>query len=162
MKGRFQLGKWGTDIPRKGWVLVTVEDTGEPSHECEMCEQAECRYVHHMIWVDVVTAHVVHELACGSSCAEHMSEDYTKAKGMIAALKRRQRMTEEGLLRAVLAGRKLIAAKYPGRCSDCRRTIQVGESLAWSPNGAPRLCSDCVDRRVASARVTVRPEELRR
>jgi hypothetical protein len=42
-------GKWAQPgVPHKGWRCVDIEDLGEPSATCEMCEAQEIRYVHHM------------------------------------------------------------------------------------------------------------------
>lgn len=57
-------GKWSQrDVPHKGWTCVRVDDLGEPSVTCEMCEFQAIRYVHHMshpeypaAWMSVVTA----------------------------------------------------------------------------------------------------------
>jgi hypothetical protein len=42
-------GKWSQPgVPHKGWVCVDIEDLGEPSLTCEMCESQNIRYVHYM------------------------------------------------------------------------------------------------------------------
>lgn len=69
-------GKWSQPgIPHRGWTCVDVEDLGEPSVTCEMCESQEIRYVHHM-------AHPNYpgQLACGCVCAGRMEEDYVGAQ----------------------------------------------------------------------------------
>ena len=39
-------GKWSqAGVPHKGWIWVDIEDLGEPSATCEMCETQEIRYV---------------------------------------------------------------------------------------------------------------------
>jgi hypothetical protein len=44
-----QTGKWSqAGVPHKGWTCTDIEDLGEPSATCEMCETQEIRYVHHM------------------------------------------------------------------------------------------------------------------
>ena len=69
-------GKWSeVSVPHKGWFCTGVDDLGEPSQICEMCNSAEVRYVHYMqhnAWPEV--------LAVGCVCAEHMSEDYVRPK----------------------------------------------------------------------------------
>ena len=70
-----QRGKWSEKgIPHKGWDCVDVEDLGQPSEICEMCESQEIRYVH-------IMAHPNYEsdLRCGHMCAGHMSSDYVGA-----------------------------------------------------------------------------------
>jgi hypothetical protein len=64
-------GKWSKDgVPKKGWECVNVEDLGEPSARCEMCESSEIRYVHYM-----ENPRYDGTLACGAICAGHMEED---------------------------------------------------------------------------------------
>jgi hypothetical protein len=61
-------------VPHRGWSCVDVEDLGEPSEVCEMCEQAQLRYVHvmrHPEWEG--------ELRVGCVCAGRMEEDYKRA-----------------------------------------------------------------------------------
>lgn len=42
-------GKWSVaGVPHRGWTCVDIEDLGEPSIDCEMCESQTIRYVHHM------------------------------------------------------------------------------------------------------------------
>jgi hypothetical protein len=69
-------GKWSQPgVPHKGWVCEGMEDLGEPSRTCEMCEALTIRYVHYMrhpCWP--VT------LGCGQVCAGHMAEDLIGAK----------------------------------------------------------------------------------
>jgi hypothetical protein len=69
-------GKWSEPgVPKKGWECINVEDLGEPSKLCEMCEAAHIRYVHYMANVRY------HEtLACGAVCAGHMEEDLVGAE----------------------------------------------------------------------------------
>lgn len=65
-------GKWKErGVPHRGWTYVSVEDLGEPSHTCEMCEAVTIRYVHYMEHEDYDG-----NLAVGCVCAEHMSSDY--------------------------------------------------------------------------------------
>lgn len=42
-------GKWSQkNIPHKDWTCIDIEDTGELSTTCEMCESQSIRYVHYM------------------------------------------------------------------------------------------------------------------
>jgi len=69
-------GKWSRPgVPHKGWLCVNVEDLGEPTAVCAMCERQEIRYVHYM-------EHPNHPetLACGCVCAGKMAEDYEAAR----------------------------------------------------------------------------------
>ena len=69
-------GKWGqAGIPHKGWTCVDIEDLGEPSVICEMCETQEIRYVHHMTHPMFET-----ELEVGCVCAGKLEQDYEGAK----------------------------------------------------------------------------------
>ena len=39
-------GKWSQPgVPHKGSSCVGIDDAGEPSHRCEMCEAHMCRFV---------------------------------------------------------------------------------------------------------------------
>ncbi len=65
-------GKWSeAGVPHKGWTCVGIEDLGEPSAICEMCETQEIRYVHAM-----THPHYAGELNVGCVCAEKMEDDY--------------------------------------------------------------------------------------
>ncbi|MCW3477773.1 hypothetical protein [Limobrevibacterium gyesilva] len=69
-------GKWSQPgVPHKGWTCIDIEDLGEPSATCEMCETQEIRYVHHM-----QHPHYPDVLGCGCVCAGHMEEDYEGAR----------------------------------------------------------------------------------
>jgi hypothetical protein len=69
-------GKWSQPgVPHKGWTCVDIEDLGEPSAVCEMCETQEIRYVHHMEHPNYVGS-----LGCGCICAGRMEEDYEGAR----------------------------------------------------------------------------------
>ena len=47
--GHTDRGKWSEKgVPKKGWICVGIDDLGEPSTICEMCESVEIRYVHSM------------------------------------------------------------------------------------------------------------------
>lgn len=69
-------GKWAQPgVPHKGWTCVDIEDLGEPSAVCEMCETQDIRYVHTMEHPDFQGS-----LGCGCICAGRMEEDYAGAK----------------------------------------------------------------------------------
>jgi hypothetical protein len=39
-------GKWSQlGVPHRGWHCVDVEDLGEPSQLCQMCEGVDVRYI---------------------------------------------------------------------------------------------------------------------
>lgn len=67
-------GKWAEPgVPKKGWACIDVDDLGEPSMLCEMCESVEIRYVHVMEHPSFS-----YLLRVGCVCAEHMEEDYVR------------------------------------------------------------------------------------
>lgn len=89
------FGKWSqAGVPRKGWTCVGIEDLGEPSAECEMCENQKIRYVHHMQHPDYPEA-----LDCGCVCAGKMEEDYTAARARETDLKNAARRRANWLKR---------------------------------------------------------------
>jgi hypothetical protein len=70
-------------MPHTGWTCVSIEDLGEPSETCEMCEHAEIRFVHVMSnprWPQM--------LRCGYHCAGRMEEDFIGPAAREAALKK--------------------------------------------------------------------------
>ena len=68
--------KWSRPgVPHRGWTCVDVDDLGEPSAICEMCEQQEIRYVHHMQHPGYAG-----ELEVGCVCAGRMEEDYERPR----------------------------------------------------------------------------------
>ena len=69
-------GKWAqSGVPHRGWQCVGVDDLGEPSALCEMCESVEIRYVHQMSHPDYAAT-----LFVGCVCAEHMEQDYVSPR----------------------------------------------------------------------------------
>jgi len=72
MSDHTRHGKWSLPgVPHKGWSCVHVEDLGEPSDICGMCESAQVRFVHYM-------EHPAYPdtLGVGCVCAENMEGDY--------------------------------------------------------------------------------------
>ena len=80
-----EWGKWSeAGVPHTGWECVRIEDLGEPSLICEMCERAEVRYVHMMQnerWPNGV-------LKVGCHCAGRMEEDFKGAEEREAKFKK--------------------------------------------------------------------------
>lgn len=75
-------GKWAqAGVPHRGWTCVGIEDLGEPSATCQMCERMTIRYVHYMEHPDYDT------LLCGCVCAGHMEEDLQRARHRESILK---------------------------------------------------------------------------
>lgn len=80
-------GKWSEPgVPKKGWSCVDVDDLGQPSKVCEMCESQDIRYVHVMQHADYPDF-----LEVGCICAEHMEEDYVRPREREKRLKRAAR-----------------------------------------------------------------------
>ena len=76
-------GKWAqAGVPHKGWTCIDIEDLGEPSAICEMCETQEIRFVHYMTHTDYAG-----EIAAGCVCAGRMEEDYEGARQREAVLR---------------------------------------------------------------------------
>jgi hypothetical protein len=76
-------GKWSQlGVPHKGWSCVDIEDLGEPSATCEMCETQEIRYVHYMTHPNYPD-----QLGCGCVCAGRMEENYEGARQRERALR---------------------------------------------------------------------------
>ena len=58
-------GKWSQpNIPHKGWRCVDIEDSGELSSTCQMCESQQIRFIHYMEHKDYSDS-----LAVGCYCA---------------------------------------------------------------------------------------------
>ncbi len=76
-------GKWSKPgVPLIGWTCVGVEDLGEASAVCEMCETQEIRYVHSMSHPDYAE-----ELQVGCVCAGRMENDYIGPRSREKALR---------------------------------------------------------------------------
>ena len=68
-------GNWSAaGIPHKGWSCTHVDDLGEPTQICDMCEASQVRYVHYMKHPKLEK-----EFAVGRVCASHMEGNYTAA-----------------------------------------------------------------------------------
>jgi len=81
-KGR---GKWSEKgVPKKGWVCTDIEDLGEPSITCEMCESQHIRYVHYM-----ENERYENILSVGCVCAGNMEHDLAASKHREQSMKSR-------------------------------------------------------------------------
>jgi hypothetical protein len=70
------FGKWSQPgVPHKGWTCIDIEDIGEPSAICEMCEKQSIRYIHYMEHPDYGDT-----LRVGCICAGHMEDDLISAQ----------------------------------------------------------------------------------
>lgn len=78
-------GKWAEKgVPHRGWRCVEIEDLGEPSATCGMCEAQRIRFVHHMEHDDYPGT-----LPCGCVCAGHMEQDLARAEARDRAMRSR-------------------------------------------------------------------------
>lgn len=87
-------GKWSqAGVPKKGWVCVDIEDLGEPSAVCEMCESSTIRFVHYM-----ENDRYDDALRCGCVCAGNMENDLVAAErreqGMRSRASKRKRWAD--------------------------------------------------------------------
>lgn len=88
-------GKWSiAGVPRGRWSCVDIEDLGEASLVCEMCESQIIRYVHHMRHDDYPTP-----LSVGCICAGHMEDDLAAAQSREASMKSRASKRKKWLSR---------------------------------------------------------------
>lgn len=117
-------GKWSvTGIPHKGWVCVDVEDLGEPSAECEMCESQTIRYVHHMQHPDYPDV-----LQVGCVCAGHMEGSLTTSRAREASMRSRAGKRSRWLSRAW----KVSAKGNPHITADGYRVTIYPRGDAWA------------------------------
>jgi len=69
-------GKWSEKgVPHKGWICIDIEDTGELSSVCEMCEKQLIRYKHYMKHSDYQKV-----LKVGCVCAGNMEDNLVSAR----------------------------------------------------------------------------------
>lgn len=95
MDGHTQRGKWSSaGVPHKGWHCTGIEDLGEPSEVCAMCECVEIRYVHFMEHPDYPDL-----LGVGCVCAEHMENDYVRPRERESRLKNEARRRSKWISR---------------------------------------------------------------
>jgi hypothetical protein len=88
-------GKWKQrEVPHRGWTCVDVQDLGEPSAVCEMCETMTTRYVHIMEHEDYDG-----QLEVGCVCAEHMEQDRVAPKRRERLLRNAARRRQTWLTR---------------------------------------------------------------
>lgn len=117
-------GRWSEPgVPHKGWTDEYVDDLGEPSFTCEMCESATIRYAHHMTHPDYPQ-----ELICGVVCAERMTEDYANPR----------RMEREARNRS--ARDKRQRARQTAGLQREERRQQAWLDAAWATSARGNLC----------------------
>lgn len=69
-------------IPRKGWELLEVIDTGSADSTCSMCGNNSVRYLH-----SIRHDTFVGELRVGCVCAEKLTDDYVNPRKQERALR---------------------------------------------------------------------------
>jgi hypothetical protein len=78
-----QRGKWSeAGVPHRGWTCIDIDDLGEPSQLCGMCEGVRIRYVHYMRHPDYPEV-----LGVGCVCAENMEGDTVRPREREARLR---------------------------------------------------------------------------
>jgi hypothetical protein len=124
-------GKWANaGVPHKGWTCVDIEDLGEPSATCEMCETQEIRYVHYM-------SHPEYEgqIGAGCVCAGRMEEDYEGARRRETALKNATSRKSRWLGRTWRTSR----AGHPYINADCYNVVVYERSTPPLPSWGFRV-----------------------
>jgi hypothetical protein len=117
-------GKWSASgVPHRGWVCVDIEDLGEPSIECGMCESQRIRYVHHMEHPDYSEA-----LEVGCICAGHMEGDVAASQARESSMKNRAGRRTRWTSRAW----KISAKGYPHITSDGFRITVYPRGGGWA------------------------------
>jgi hypothetical protein len=88
-------GKWDDPaVPHGGWVCVDVEDLGDPSAICEMCEVQIIRFVHEMEHPDWRGT-----LRCGCICSAAMECDEDGAHRREAGMRNTAKRKDNWLTR---------------------------------------------------------------
>lgn len=105
MEGHTHQGKWSSaGVPHRGWRCTGIDDLGEPSQVCAMCECVEIRYVHFMEHPDY------HEpLGVGCVCAEHMENDYVGPRARETRLRNETRRRSKWISRKWRTSREGIS-----------------------------------------------------
>jgi hypothetical protein len=117
-------GKWSVaGVPHKGWTCVDIEDLGEPSAECEMCESQEIRYAHHM-------EHPAYPriLKVGCVCAGHMEGDLSASRARESMARSRSGKRKRWIARAW----KLSARGNPYVQTDGFRVTVYPRGGGWA------------------------------
>lgn len=120
----FKRGKWSVAaVPHKGWVCVDIEDLGEPTQECQMCESQRIRYVHHMEHPDYSEV-----LEVGCVCAGHMEDDLSASRAREASMKSRAGKRSRWVSRAW----KISAKGNPYITADGYRITVYPRGEGWA------------------------------
>lgn len=95
-------GKWSVaEVPHKGWVCVDIEDLGEPSVVCGMCDSQTIRYIHH---IEHPSYHTVLQVGC--ICAGHMESDLNASRAREVSMKSRTAKRNRWLSRVWMVSAK--------------------------------------------------------
>ncbi len=117
-------GKWSVaGVPHRGWRCVDIEDLGEPSTECEMCESQTIRYVHHMEHADYP-----HVLQVGCVCAGHMEGNLAASRERESSMRSRAGKRSRWLSRRW----KISAKGNPNLKADGFRVTVYPRSSGWA------------------------------
>jgi hypothetical protein len=131
-------GKWSTiGIPHKDWDCIEIEDLGEPSLICEMCETQTIRYVHHMQHLNFSKV-----LRVGCVCAGNMegnlSEAQKRENGMKSRTGKKKRWLSRKWKISAKGNEYLIADGYVvtifEKAGELKASIKEkdGDQVIWS------------------------------
>jgi hypothetical protein len=123
-------GKWSMGgVPHTGWECVDMEDLGEPSETCEMCEHAEVRYIHIMRnvgWPD--------ELRVGCVCAARMEQNSEAAQ-----LRERRFKKAVGEYRMEMQNAQQWAELWPKAAKQCKEQAErIAERMSGIMEGVQK------------------------
>lgn len=101
-------------IPHTDWIHIEVEELEEADFTCEMCDQEEIRYVHHLVHENYG------DIAVGCVCAESMCSDEVNPRRMENQRKSQARARRLRLRKAEETNLKLEAqeAERKGRLAQ--------------------------------------------
>lgn len=117
-------GKWSVaGVPHRGWVCVDIEDLGEPSTECEMCEAQTIRYVHYMEHPNYPQV-----LQVGCVCAGHMEGNVAASREREATMRSRAGKRSRWLTRRW----KSSAKGNPNLKADGFRVTVYPRAAGWA------------------------------
>lgn len=125
---RTDFGNWSVaGVPHKGWVCLGIDDLGEPSETCEMCQTAEVRFVH-MVW---------HrdwgEMRVGCVCAGRMTDDVAGAHAREEELKACLRSPRKAAARSLIDGAdQVLAHQLTDKERDFVRSIRARAERMWT------------------------------
>ena len=122
-------GKWSVaGVPHRGWVCVDIEDLGEPSTDCEMCESQTIRYVHHMEHPEYPRV-----LQVGCVCAGNMEGSLSASRVREASMRSRAEKRNRWLSRAW----KVSAKGNPHIKAEGYRVTVYPRGQGWAFTLAP-------------------------